>query len=249
MEDLNNGAAQDKNAAATPDQAAGLMQQPEPNVGEKPAITDPLEAAVDQKLEAEKKEDAKAAVPDGGLLGGDKEAAKPGEGEKEAKKDGGEKSDDAPDYKFSLPDGFIENETSMAAFKDLAKKQGMKQEQAQAMLDAYIDIDRKRNAVAAEALAENSRKWQSEVKNHPEFGGTNLQASMESANAVLRKFGSPLLVSQMREMHIQDWPEMFYMLAKIHKSMGEDVSPGGESGGGAPSREESLKGLFPGIKS
>lgn len=248
MGNLNDGADQDKNASANPDNVGELIQQQEDTIKEPKAI-DPLEAAVAEKQEAEKREAAKEDLPDGGLLGGDldKDGAKPDEGKDEAKKDESGK-DAVPDYKFTLPDGFIENETAMASFKELAKTHGMKQEQAQAMLDAYIDIERKRNASLSESLSDNSRKWRGEVKNHPEFGGRNLQSSMEGANAVVRKFGSPLMVSQMREMHIQDWPEMFYLLARVHKALGEDVSHGGESGGGVPSKEESLKGMFPGIK-
>ncbi len=62
----------------------------------------------------------------------------------------------------------------------------------------------------------------------------------------MRRFGSPLLVAQVRQMNIQNWPEMFFFLARVSKAVSEDCSPSGNTAD-APAKS-AAQILFPGLR-
>ncbi len=66
-----------------------------------------------------------------------------------------------------------------------------------------------------EEVAARNAEWLQEIQTHPEFGGRNLDHTSESVLGLLRRFGTPLLGAQIRQMNMQNWPEMFYFLARI----------------------------------
>ena len=72
--------------------------------------------------------------------------------------------------------------------------------------------------------AKRNAEWLREIQDHPEFGGHNLDRASESVAGLLRRFGSPLLLAQIRQMELQNWPEMFYFLARIAQSFANSAA-------------------------
>ena len=66
-----------------------------------------------------------------------------------------------------------------------------------------------------EETAKRNAEWLREIQAHPEFGGRNLDRASESVARLFLRFSSPLLLAQVRQMELQNWPEMFYFLARI----------------------------------
>lgn len=149
-------------------------------------------------------------------------------------------------HPFEWPEGFAVDKEAVAGFVPLAKKLGLKQEQAQELASLYAAIEQKRNTAQAEFVARNDAEWRHEIDNHPEFGGYRLRETGDRVAGLIRRFGSPTLVEQIRRMNVQNWPEMFFFLARVSNHLGEDSSPGGESYGN--SNRSAAQILFPDFK-
>lgn len=223
------GAAQNTTVTATANapEPAGTAAPDNPAPAPVP-VADPI----DSFLAKGATEADKAGDPaDSGILTG------PPEGNAETGKQGaedGKKPETADQYKpFTLPDGFVEDGEAMGRLKDIAGRHKLTQEQAQEFVTAYAELEQKRSSDTASAVARQNAEWVKEVRTHPEFGGPNYRDTGERANAVARKYGSPRLFAELRQMGLQNYPELTYMFARIHKDLAEDASPGNASGASA----------------
>jgi hypothetical protein len=243
------GAGQDTNETATGAQQ-GVMggdagRQDRETQAPKPDA-DPVQARIRQeRQDAEAVEKQRQDADRRGVLGGDDAA----EGDKDKKKEGGEGGAPAIAYEdFTIPDNFVADPEMMGLVKEVSAGQKLTQEQAQGWVDAYFKVRKSENAKQAEALAENDADWARQIRGHPEFGGQKFKESSEKVGAAIRKYGSPLLTAQIRQMNIQNWPELYYFVARMaDDAMADDKAPTGNAGGpGAASK--SLDAMFPGIK-
>lgn len=147
---------------------------------------------------------------------------------------------------FAWPDGYVADPQAVAKFVPLAKELGLSKNSAQSLAKFYAELDQERNRAQAEFIAKNNTEWLHEIQRHPEFGGPRLARTGEDVASMMRRYGSPLLTAQIRQMNVQNWPEMFYFLARVAKAIGEDCSPAGEPGAIPPKSTAHL--LFPGLK-
>ncbi len=147
---------------------------------------------------------------------------------------------------FDWPEGYAADPKAMAKFVPLARSLGLGKEKAQRLATLYAELDQERHRAQAEFIAKNNAEWLREIHAHPEFGGDALSRTAENVASVMRRFGSPLLARQVRQMNVQNWPEMFFFLARVSKAVAEDCSP---SGGvpDAPGRS-AAQILFPGLR-
>ena len=158
-------------------------------------------------------------------------------------------SDDAADGygEFAWPDGYVADPGAVAKFVPLARKLGLPREGAQELANLYAELDIERNHAQAGFIAKNNAEWLREIQSHPEFGGANLERTGSDVASMIRRYGSPLLTAQIRQMNIQNWPEMFYFLARVSQAVNEDCSPSGSAGDAAAGRS-AAQILFPGLK-
>lgn len=167
---------------------------------------------------------------------------------------GGEPAEPAPgapagdnEYgEFAWPDGYQADPAAVARFVPLARKLGLSKESAQSLAGLYAELDQERNRAQGEFIAKNNAEWLREINSHPEFGGDRLKRTGEEVASIMRRYGSPLLTAQIRQMNVQNWPEMFYFLARVARATGEDCSPASGPGEAAPKSTAQL--LFPGLK-
>ncbi|MCD8138447.1 MAG: hypothetical protein LUE17_01475 [Planctomycetaceae bacterium] len=146
---------------------------------------------------------------------------------------------------FEWPDGYVADPEALARFVPLARRLGLPKEGAQELARLYAELDRQRQDNQARFIAKNNAEWLREIHAHPEFGGGNLQRTGEAVASMLRRYGTPLLTAQIRQMNVQNWPEMFYFLARVSQAVSEDCSP---SGGGDRPAKSTAELLFPGLK-
>ncbi len=144
---------------------------------------------------------------------------------------------------FDWPEGYEADPDAIARFAPIARELGLAKEAAQKLANLYVELDRSRNDAKAVQIAETNAKWLREVREHPEFGGANLSRTGENVASLMRRYGSPLLMTQVRQMNVQNWPEMFYFLARVSQVMAEDYSP--PSGNGKSSAHSTAQLLFP----
>lgn len=75
-----------------------------------------------------------------------------------------------------------------------------------------------------EDAAKRNVEWLREIHVHPEFSGRDLDRTSESVAGLLRRYGSPLLLVHIRQMELQNWPEMFYFLARIAQALANSAA-------------------------
>ncbi len=156
-------------------------------------------------------------------------------------------SDPAEGYgEFAWPEGYRADPRAMARFLPVAKKLGLDQNGAQELASVYAELDQERQREQARFIDRNNAEWQREIRTHPEFGGRNLARTGGEVAAMMRRYGSPLLMEQIRQMNVQNWPEMFYFLARVSQAVSEDCSPSGQ--GDTARAMSTAQLLFPGLK-
>lgn len=165
------------------------------------------------------------------------------EGGADAPDGGGE----LPEYgEFEWPEGYVSDPGAMAKFVPVARRLGLAKEGAQELARVYAELDRERHQAQARFIAKNNDEWLREIQGHPEFGGQNLERTSQGVASMLRRYGTPLLTAQIRQTNVQNWPEMFYFLARVSNAVTEDCSPSGQ--GGEASAKSTAQLLFPGLK-
>ncbi len=147
---------------------------------------------------------------------------------------------------FAWPEGYEPDPAALEKFVPLARKLGLSKEGAQELAALHAELDRERRHAQARFIAKNNEDWIRDIHSHPEFGGRNLERAGADVAAVLRRYGSPLLAAQIRQMNVQNWPEMFFFLARVARAVNEDCSPAGA--GVEPPAASTAKLLFPGLR-
>lgn len=154
---------------------------------------------------------------------------------------------DGDDYgEFSWPEGFQVNPAALGRFVPLARELGLDKAGAQRLAGLYAELDQERHREQAAFIAGQNKEWRDEIRSHPEYGGANLERTTGDVARTMRRFGSPRLMEQIRQMNVQNWPEMFYFLARVSRAVSEDCSPAGGPDGAAAVSTARL--LFPGLR-
>lgn len=178
-------------------------------------------------------------ILDGGAAGGDPNAgnqnqngadgkpaeAKPAEGEGAGKQDG-----KVPEvtYDLKVPEGSNFAPETIAQATALAKKIGLSNEHAQALLNENAAAVKAAADAEAKALADQNRQWAQAVAADKELGGPNLAATTVAAQRAFR--AAPKEVQDLiRAGGYQNHPGFVRMFAHFGKLLGEDGLPGGSS--------------------
>ncbi len=158
-----------------------------------------------------------AGNPETGSEGGDTLIAKEGEERKQTD----QKPAGAPEQyeDFRIPEGVevdkVTMEEAMSAFKDA----GYSQEQAQKAIDLHI----KNIQAQQEAFVSTRKEWIEELKADKEFGGTQFESTVKSAQTALRKFDTDGgMLKLLESSGFGDNPVVLRFLARVSKGMGED---------------------------
>ena len=179
--------------------------------------------ADDQNGGDEGGDDLDVAV-DGGTAEGQDNS---GEGEGDGDKDGdgeGENPDVPETYEFkNLPEGMEVDEGLAEGITPVFRELGLNQEQADKLVGAYAAEMQRQAEASVDAVRELVTGWVNTAKADKEIGHANWQGSIDAANAVIREFGTPELVSDvMVGQGMGNHPEMIRMLARIGKAIGDD---------------------------
>lgn len=155
---------------------------------------------------------------------------------------------------FTIPEGVTFDEKSLTEFRSFAKEQDLTQEQAQKVLDYGADRIRARIEAPYRLWSEMQAKWQAEVKNDPEIGGTKFEQSIRDAALVFQPGESNPFVGTADEAKALrkalnvtgagNNPAMVKLFVKMGKLLAE---PGSLTGKPAPAdrREALLKSMYP----
>ena len=188
-----------------------------PEVAETPVATTPASDATTQQAPVPATTPAPDTQPsllstedtNKGEVQTDNKDAKPAEGAPEK-------------YDFKLPEGIEMDSVALAKFEPIARGLNLSQGKAQEMVDLFIDVQSQQAKHHQEAFAKQIEGWATEVRNDPEIGGHNLEASIKSARAAVNKYASDELKSVLAQTGLDKHPAMIKAFAAIGKPLVED---------------------------
>lgn len=144
---------------------------------------------------------------------------------------------------FKLPDGVALDKELISEFKDIAKAKGLKQEDAQSLVELGAKIAQKQAVSLQEAVKKQVSDWESEAKADKEFGGEKLDENLAVAKKGLETVGNDALKSLLKTTGIGSHPEVIRAFIKIGKLVSEDKV---ETGRGTATDPKSLAAtLYP----
>jgi len=119
---------------------------------------------------------------------------------------------------FVLPDGFEYDQAIAADFKSVAKELGLKQDQAQKLVDFYA----KQYQAQVQAFQKQIQDWAEQAKKDPVIGGADFDKNIGVAVKALDKFGTPELRQVLDNTGLGNHPEVIKFFYNVGKAISED---------------------------
>lgn len=141
-------------------------------------------------------------------------------------------------YEFKMPEGITLDEAAADEFRQVAKEEALKPEQAQ----KYADVAARMVQRQAEAHANLVQSWVEQVKTDKELGGDKLDVNLSVAKKALDAFGTPELRDVLNMSGLGNHPELIRAFYKMGQAISEDRFVRGAAGGGTT---DPAKILFP----
>lgn len=136
-------------------------------------------------------------------------------------------------YEFKVADGTPLDPKAVEAFEPLARKLDLSQEDAQELVDFQLGLVKAQN----DAWVATTKAWENEVKADPVLGGKNLDSTLATSKAALKKFGDPTLVELLDKYGLGNHPGFIRFTHNVGKAMAEDDF---KTGSGSASEEDTL---------
>lgn len=158
----------------------------------------------------------------------------------------GKPADPSGEYQFQAPEGMELDTEAMEAFTPVAKELGLNNEQAQKLVDLYATRMQSNTEAQTEEWQRQIEQWETDLKNDPDIGGRQFDASIQAAGQAMDRFATPELREFLDQTGMGSHPEMVKLMAKIGKAIGEDdfVSPPGSSGTQEPAGDKTYADIL-----
>jgi hypothetical protein len=144
---------------------------------------------------------------------------------------------------FAVPEGVTLDEAVIAEAVPVFKDLGLKQDQAQKLVDFWTARATAAEEANARALTDFNAKLIEQVKADPELGGAALKQNLALASKAIERFGSPQLKTLLAETGFGNQPEVLRFLKKVGEIDAEDTLERGRSTP-APSARGDLTGIY-----
>jgi len=129
---------------------------------------------------------------------------------------------------FKLPEGFNADEKIMGDFMKTAKEYNLPQDKAQKFVDMASGLAQTIMSKQAEAQAAQITTWKQEITADKDFGGANLQKTLQMAHRGLEKYADPSLKQVISQTGWGSHPGLIKTFARIGQAMSEDTTVSGD---------------------
>lgn len=132
---------------------------------------------------------------------------------------------------LKAPEGSPLSPEALAKLTELAKEQGLTQEQAQKYVDHESALLTDYMKTQQDQWKAQTDKWAQEAKADKEIGGVNFQSNVEHAHRAMKAFASDSLISFLDSTGLGNNPEVIKLFHRISKLTREDslVSPSNQA--------------------
>lgn len=165
--------------------------------------------------------------------------------EDEEKKSTEEKKEEVEEKKepveygdFEIPEGMkLSNEQQMEQFKEVAKDLGLDKDGAQKLVNMRAEMIKQDMAASEAQITKQREEWDKEIKTDTTYGGTNLNATIESGSLALRSVDSGEAFGKLlKDVGIENNPDAVKFMADIGKKLQEDQIIDGKAPGAVDTR-------------
>lgn len=147
--------------------------------------------------------------------------------------------DQASQYAFSMPEGYEINQDMLALANPVFAELGLSQEQAQKLVDVYVNSIQKQ----VESTQQNAAQMQETVRKDPELGGDKFDSSIALANKAAKAYFEPGFIEVLKDYGLGNHPEIIRGLKRVaERHLTEDIPGGGKPPAQERSRIERLYG-------
>jgi hypothetical protein len=156
-----------------------------------------------------------------------------------------DKSEGAPEkYEaFEAPEGFAFNPEKLEQATSIFKELGLSQEKAQKLIAFEINRQTEETTNLQRLWETTTKEWREAASNDTELGGANLEASVITAKAGIKAFGSGEFKDMLEATGVGDHPEMLRFLVNIGKAVQDDKILHGKASNAGDSTQ--AQKLFP----
>lgn len=120
---------------------------------------------------------------------------------------------------FKLPEGVELDKGLMEQVQAQFKAAGYTQAQAQAAVDLHIQNQKAQQ----EAWIKETEAWKEDLRKDPEFGGANMDKTVQDAKLALRRFDTDGNLGRLlEESRFGNRREAVVFLARVQRALGED---------------------------
>jgi hypothetical protein len=145
---------------------------------------------------------------------------------------------------FTIPEGAHTDPELMQEFTAAALQAGLKQEQAQHLIDMGAKMAQRINDSHQNAMAQQRSDWESTSKADPEFGGEKLNENLATASKAIEAFATPELKQLFDSSGLGNHPEVIRVFYRVGKAISDDKFVGGGLGGDSAPKSIAQQ-LFP----
>jgi len=158
---------------------------------------------------------------------GDKtEKAEEAKEETPAKKEEKEKTPEVKlvddSFEFGLPDGIDLDKNAVKGFKDFSIENKMSQEQAQAVLDHFINSHLESVKNQQKAIEDAKEKNKEIIKSDPDIGGVNYDKVQLAFDKITLKYGGADFKQKTIEAGLKEDPSFLRFIRNINAVLTED---------------------------
>jgi hypothetical protein len=126
-------------------------------------------------------------------------------------------------YDLKLPEKSHLDAAAVEAFSGYARKNGLSNEQAQAILDREHEAVTSFSVRQLEQANAEVKSWADKVRSDSELGGESFSKNIDLAKRVIDRFGSPELRKALSDTGLGNHPELVRMVVRIAKTMSDDT--------------------------
>lgn len=124
---------------------------------------------------------------------------------------------------FTVPEGLTLDAELTGEFKDLAKKMGLTQENAQNVADLGVKMLQKWGAAQQEAVIAQQAQWAEASRSDKEFGGDAFESNLAIAKKAVDALATPELRQLLDSTGLGSHPDMIRAFYRAGKALSEDT--------------------------
>jgi hypothetical protein len=166
---------------------------------------------------------------------------KPKEGDDKGKEEPKDPADIVPEdgkYDIKLSDGIELDAALLEKASPVMKEIGLTNAQATKLAGVLAETRKAEFDALNERHQKVTTDWQNEIKADKDFGGDNLDTSLNNANRVIATFGDDAFRRDLTEIGMGNHPGLFRLLVRVGNALSDDKPASSETAAAPPKAPE-----------